>query len=360
MPAENMIWADREGNIGYQAVGIAPQRPNWSGLVPVPGDGRYEWDGYLAPKALPHVFNPEKGFYNTSNEYQIPRGWPYGDALHYSWADPFRAESVAEFLGSGRRFTVADMAELQNDNLSIPARRIVPLLRGLRLTEAATAAQARVAHWNFMLDQDSVEAGIYEMFQRRLLMNMRELVVPKSAQELIGVSMSRIIQWLHAPDGRFGGDPIAGRDALLAKSFEEGVGELNKRFGGDMEKWKLGAYHHATIIHPISSALKPQDRARFDVGDLPRGGDGYTIDATGGSDNQTAGGSLKMIVDTEDWDDSIAQNNPGQSGDVNDRHYRDLYELWARGRYFPILFSRPRIESVTEKKIVLSVANSGQ
>jgi penicillin G amidase len=184
-------------------------------------------------------------------------------------------------------------------------------------------------------------------------------VVPKSAQELIGVSMSRIIGWLYAPDGRFGGDPIGGRDAVLTKSFEEGLGELNKRFGSDMEKWRLGAYHHATIIHPISSALKPDERARFDVGDLPRGGDGYTIDATGGSDNQTAGGSLKMIVDTEDWDQSIAQNNPGQSGDVNDPHYRDLYELWARGRYFPLLFSRPRIESVMEKKIRLSAGGTG-
>lgn len=356
MPAENMIWADRDGNIGYQAVGIAPQRQNWSGLVPVPGDGRYEWDGYLAPKALPHVLNPEKGYYNTSNEYQIPQGWPYREALHYSWSDPFRAESVAEFLGSGRRFTVADMAELQNDNLSIPARRIVPLLRNLKLTDAATQAQAKLTHWNFMLDQDSVEAGIYEMFQRHLLSDMRDLAVPKNIP--VTVSMSRIIAWLYAPDGRFGSDPIAGRDALLAKSFEEGVAELRKRFGSDMEKWKLGAYHHANIIHPLSSVLSSEERARFDVGHLPRGGDAFTIDATGLSDNQTGGGSLKMIADTEDWDHSIGQNNPGQSGDVNNPHYRDLYELWARGKYFPLLFSRSRVESVLEQKVQLSPAGS--
>ena len=153
IPAENMIWADRDGNIGYQAVGIAPQRPNWSGLVPVPGDGRYEWDGFLAGRSLPHLLNPEKGFYNTSNEYQIPRGWPYREALHYTWADPYRAESVAEFLGSGRRFTVADMVELQNNNLSIPARRIVPLLRGVKLAGPAREAQTKLAHWNFIFDQ---------------------------------------------------------------------------------------------------------------------------------------------------------------------------------------------------------------
>lgn len=357
IPAENMVWADRDGNIGFQAVGIAPQRPNWSGLVPVPGDGRYEWDGFLAGKSLPNVLNPEKGFYNTSNEYQIPRGWPYREALHYLWADPFRAESVAEFLSSGRRFTVADMAELQNNNLSIPARRIVPLLRDVKLAGLAMQAQAKLAHWNFVLDQDSVDAGIYEMFQRRLLVNVRALVVPKAALDFIGVPpMNRIIAWLYAPDGRFGADPSAGRDSLLAKSLEEGVADLASRFGNDMKKWKLGAYHHATIVHPISSALKADDRARFDVGNMPRGGDSYTVTATGGSDNQTSGGSLKVIVDTENWDNSIAQNNPGQSGNVNDPHYRDLYELWARGKYFPILFSRSRIESVTEKKVQLSPA----
>jgi penicillin amidase len=357
IPAENMVWAGRDGNIGYQAVGIAPQRPSWSGLVPVPGDGRYEWEGFLAGKSLPNVLNPEKGYYNTSNDYQIPRGWPYREAIHYTWADPFRAASVAEFLSSGRRFTVADMAELQNNNLSIPARRIMPLLRDVKLDSAAMPAQARLGRWNFVLDQDSVEAGIYEMFQRRLLSNVRALVVPRAAQDFIGTPpMSRILAWLYAPDGRFGADPAAGRDAVLAKSLEEGVAELTRRFGSGVERWKLGAYHHATIVHPISSALPAQDRARFDVGNMPRGGDSYTVTATGGGDNQTSGGSLKIIVDTENWDNSIAQNNPGQSGDVNDPHYRDLYELWARGKYFSILYSRPRIESVMEKKVQLNPA----
>jgi penicillin amidase len=118
----------------------------------------------------------------------------------------------------------------------------------------------------------------------------------------------------------------------------------------------LGAYHHAIIFHPLSPALQTVERARFDVGNLPRGGDSYTIDATGGDDNQTAGGSLKVIIDTGDWDNSIAINNPGQSGDVNDPHYRDLYELWAHGKYFAILFSRRGIESVTEKKVQLNPA----
>jgi penicillin amidase len=170
-------------------------------------------------------------------------------------------------------------------------------------------------------------------------------------------SLSKIIRWMDAPDGRFGADPIAGRDALLLKSLDEAVADLTKRLGADMDKWKLGAYHHALIYHPMTDALKPADRAKFDVGDLPRGGDAYTVDATGGTDNQRSGGSFKIIVDTEEWDNSVGLNNPGQSGDVSDPHYRDLYQLWSRGRYFPIFYSRKKIESVVEKTIALQPAS---
>jgi penicillin G amidase len=359
LPAENYIWGDRDGHVGYQAVGATPLRPNWSGLVPVPGDGRYEWVGLLPIKDLPHILDPDKGYYNTSNDYQIPTGnlatsWPNLQALHYTWADPFRAQSVAEVLGSGKRFTVADMIQLQNNDLSIPARSMVPLLRDVTITNPASQKAAdRLLHWNFVLDKDSVEAGIYEMFQRHLIQNVRAIVVPVAARADITVPMIRTVALVTAPDGSFGADSVAGRNAVLAKSLDQAVADLTQRFGPDMEKWTLGAYHHARIMHPMSEALTPELEAKFDVGQLPRGGDAYSITATGGGDNQLGGGSFKNIFDTENWDNSVGLSNPGQSGDVNDPHYRDLYELWARGKYFPVFFSRSKIESVAEKDITL-------
>ena len=243
------------------------------------------------------------------------------------------------------------MMQLQNSVFSIPARELVPLVREIKSPNQATdQARERLLHWDFNLEKDSVSAGIYEMWQRQIQANVRALFIPKEAQDFIGVPpLSKIIHWMEAPDGRFGSDPIAGRDALLLKSLDEAVANLTKRFGADMEKWQLGAYHHALIHHPMTAAMKPEERAKYDVGDLPRSGDAYTVDATGGADNQPSGGSFKIIVDTEDWDNSVGLNNPGQSGDVNDPHYRDLYQLWARGRYFPIFYSRRKIESVVEK-----------
>jgi penicillin amidase len=164
----------------------------------------------------------------------------------------------------------------------------------------------------------------------------------------------RIVAFLTAPDGRFGSDPVKGRNDLLGKSLTEAVAELAKRFGPDMEKWKLGAYHYARILHHMDKALRPELQAQFDVGPLPRGGDAYTITATGGGDAQTSGGAFKIVSDTEDWDNSVGLHHPGQSGDSRDPHYRDLFEYWARGKYFPILFSRPKVESVTESRLMLS------
>lgn len=362
IPAENMIWADVDGTIGYQAVAITPIRRNWSGLVPVPGDGRYEWDGYLPIKALPNVVNPPNGFVATANNYLFPQHYPYPEAQHHTGTDPFRVSRITEFLSGGRLHTVSDMMELQNDDLSLPARALVPLLKGLTLADSVSVkARDLLLGWNYVLDKDSVAAGIYEMWQRRLLVNMRETLVPSNGRgDFGGLSMKKVIGFLQAPDGGFGDDPIAGRDRVLVTSLDQAVAELTKKLGPDMQRWQYGqpAYHHALIRHPLSRAVRPDLRSQLDVGPMPRGGDSYTVTATGGGDNQVSGGSLKLIADLDDWDRSVAQNNPGQSGDPRSPHYRDLFDLWARGRYFPIFYSRGRVTSVTEHVVDLRPATA--
>jgi penicillin amidase len=149
------------------------------------------------------VKNPEKGFFNTSNNYLIPPGWPYKEALHYTWADPYRADTVEEFLRSARMFTVADVLLLQNSVLSIPARELAPLLREIHSPRQATEqARPRLLDWNFHLE-NSAPAGIYEMWQWHIQADLRARLVPREAQEFIGIPpLSKIIHWMQAPDGR--------------------------------------------------------------------------------------------------------------------------------------------------------------
>jgi penicillin amidase len=357
MPAENMVWADRTGTIGWQAAGIQPLRRNWSGLLPVPGDGRYEWDGFLPINALPHEVNPPRGFIATANHYLFPNDYQWKEAVHYTWADPYRASRITELLGSGRLFSVAETERVQNDDVSLPARALVPLLRDVELrNETLSKARDLLTQWDYALDKNSVTAGIYAMWQRRLLANTRERVMPAALKDSgINPSTKRIIDWLHAPDGRFGEHPTRARDELVARSFEEAVAELTKRFGADMQAWRYGQerFHHALIRHPLSNVVNAETRARLSVGPMPRGGDGSTISATGNGDNQTSGGSFKIIADTEDWDNSVGINTPGQSGNPDDPHYRDLFELWAQGKYFTLAYTRQKVDSVKESALRL-------
>ncbi len=355
-PSENMLWADVEGNIGWQATGITPLRPNWSGLLPVPGDGRYEWAGTLPVLELPHSLNPPEGILATANQYNLPAGYPH--RVGYSWTPPFRYARILESLAARPLLGMADMVQLQTDVLSLPARGLVPLLNGLEAGDGRVeAARRRLLDWDFRMDADSPAAALFALWQRRLVEKTWDLHLPAEIREdFEGRTLSKTLEWLRAPDGRFGPQPVRARDRLLLDCLEEAAAELAERLGDDPEGWRYGheKLHHARIPHLLSDAVKQELRGRLDAGPLPRPGDRYTVNMTTGADNQRSGASFRLIVDLADWDRSLASNAPGQSGDPDSPHYRDLFEDWARDRYFPLLYSRERIEEVAREVLVLT------
>ncbi len=360
IPGENMIWADREGNIGWQAVGIAPIRRNFSGMVPVPGDGRYEWDGYLPIKAKPNEYNPARGFIETSNSNYTPPNYPYLDAIGFTWTDPFRWARGSEVLGSGRKFNMTDMIELQHDYLSIPARSLMPFFKSLEAQDPQVEqARQMLLNWDFVLNKDSIEAGIYVAFERQLLDNIEALKVPEIAQSYLSVGMKTTIDMLLAPDGDFGVDPIQGRDEFLIHTLSQGIATLREKLGPNIENWVYGQedYKHALIRHPLSPALNDELQQRLNVGPLPRGGNGFTLGNTGSGDNQTSGASFRIFIDTRDWDNTLGMNTPGQVGDPDSPLYENLFELWANDKVFPAFYSRNKIESVLYEKLELSPSN---
>ena len=356
IPGENMIWADRAGNIGWQAVGIAPRRPNWSGLVPVPGDGRFEWKGYLEIIQLPHSSNPENGLIITANENVTPRDYPHRDTLGYVWTDPFRGDRIAELLGGTRRITLPDMMAAQTDYFSLPARTLVPLLGDLS-AEGYLAEKARqvLLNWDYRLIKESVAAAVYVAWEselRKLLLEMQQI---PDGNFNVSVQLKTAIDWILVPDGRFGDQPLQGRDALLIQALSAAVDQLEARLGSDMEKWQFGQedYKHVLIRHAFEKGLSPGLADSLRVGPLPRGGYGYTVNNTSNGDNQASGASFRILMDLENWDLTLAANSPGQSGDPRDRHYNDLFPLWANDQFFPLFYSRAKINSVAERSIHL-------
>jgi penicillin amidase len=353
IPGENMVWAGRDGTIGWQAVGIAPIRRTWSGLVPVPGDGRYEWDGYLPITAKPHVVNPSEGYFATANNDLIPRDYEYMDAVGFSWSDPYRWLRLAEVLGSGTRFTMADMMRLQTDELSLPARELVPMLRYVPVSGSVAEARDLLLDWDFVMDRNSVAAGIYGAWEAQLRRAVRDAVVPAGAN--MNLSLTKVIEALTVPPGSFGPDPMRARDALLVETLAAALESLENKLGPDRADWMWGQpdYHHARLRHPLGTAVDAETREVLEAGPLPRGGYGSTVNQTGNGDNQTSGASFRIIVDTGDWDRAVGMNTPGQSGDTRSPFYDNLFEFWANDQFHPVFYSRERIEEVTARRIQL-------
>jgi len=354
-PSENMIWADRDGNIGWQVVGIAPLRKGWNGLLPVPGDGRFEWLGYLPILELPSAWNPPEGYIATANQDNIPPDYPH--SLGFMWAEPDRQARIVEVLSTEKTMDVRKMAALQQDVLSIPARQLVGLLKGVNSVDPKIKkALAALLDWDFQLQPDSTAAAIYACWRRHLSEEVWKRLLPEKVQRFFPYrSQKRMMDFLMNPGAKSGQEVERERNRMLLFALERALQELAAKFGPEMNDWKYGheKFHHIKIRHPLSKALEKEWQGKYDLGPYPRGGDGTTVNNTSNSDHQTSGASFRMIVDLENWDNSIGTNTPGQSGNPESPHYADLFLSWARGEYFPVFFSRGKVESVAEKITLL-------
>ena len=358
IPGENMIWADKKGNIGWQAVGIVPIRKNFSGYVPIPGDGRYEWAGYLPIKERPHLLNPSKDFFATANQHVTPDTYEHWDAVGYTWADPYRGDRINKVLSEKNNITLEDMGKLQTDYFSIPASSLVLLLANIKMEDSfSTAAKQFLLQWNFELDKKSIAAGIYAMWEKQLAIAAQKYFVPDEIKPWVTLQLKKVIERLQNPTNNFGAvslDAINNRDAFVKKAFELAIINLKSKLGTDMNRWQYGQekYKHVTLEHPLAHLLSPSLKEKLNIGPLPRGGNGQTPGSTGGADNQASGASFRILIDTKNWDNTLIINTPGQSGDSNSPFYRNLFSTWANDSYFPSYYSRAAIEKTVVEKWV--------
>jgi penicillin amidase len=360
VPPENIVYADRSGNIGEHSTGLAPLRRNFNGLLPVPANGQYEWLGFVPNGALPHSYNPAVAFIATANQKTIPEGYPY--AVGYDWAPPSRFDRIVEVLEgakrSGHKLTVADMEALQLDVVSLPARHLQALLRQAAesASDKAKKATELLLNWDCDLRADSPSAALYEVWTVQLRRAVTRRALPQNAQGLMPTwSLYHVVLELSAPrTAFFGPAAIASRDALLHDTLLSAYDELTAKQGSDPRRWSWGALHKAYFRQALDGA--PGAAQLLDRGPVERPGDGDVVQATEYGDDsfdQTSGASYREIFDLGNWDDSVAINVPGQSGQPGSDHYDDLLPLWSAGKYFPLGYSKSAVDAVTHDVLIL-------
>jgi penicillin amidase len=363
LPPENLLYADVDGNIGWKPGGLAPIRPNWDGLLPVPGDGRYEWAGFRDMDALPMEHNPSRGWIATANQMNLPPDYPH--ALGYEWILPYRYQRIRELLAPDLPLTFKEMLKLQSDTRSVPARRVLALVEGLRSEDPEVArALALLGAWDGDVRANSAAAALFEVWAYRHLARavmsrwiedaaiLEEVLDEARLYDVFEGSSAEV--WLSRLE-----DPSqsrASRDEALLESLASAIRDARSLLGPDWESWSWGRLHRAELSHPVSALLPEAERAIANVGPAPRGGSGTTVNSTSytlGDFIQRYGASFRMLLDVGSWDDSVVMNTPGQSGDPSSPHYRDLFGAWARDESFPLLFSRERVLAATEQRLVL-------
>jgi penicillin amidase len=362
VPAVNMVFADAEGDIAWMAVGQIPVRRTWDGLLPVPGDGRFEWDGFLTSEELPHVLNPDAGFIATANEMNLPPGWPHAQKpVGYEWYDRSRATRIAEAFAAAGSHDVEASRRLQTDVGSVPACRLMRLIAGLDSDAAVERAALQLLRgWDCAVGEDSAAAALFEVWwSKHLRPALFACATPDPfVQSLLAPGdPDSVLRELESPGKWFGGRPEQSRDRLLLESLAAAFRECAARMGDDPLAWRWGRLHHGYFEHPMSPLGNAAAAAQLDVGPLPMGGaDSVPMNAMYRFDDfrVVLGASVRVVVHLGAWDESVCINAPGQSGDPRSLHYADLAPLWARGDYVPMLYSRDAVDAAAERTIVLT------
>lgn len=364
VPAVNQVYADTSGNIAWVVAGYSPIRPNWDGLLPVPGDGRYEWQGFHRAGDLPHMLNPETGFIATANEMNVPPDWslPAGKIGH-EWIDSARASRIAEAFAQTPVHSIKTSCALQADLLSVPARRLSCLLLPLASDDEKTvAALALLQGFDGVLLPTSAAAALSEIWwTKHLRPAVFALAVADPAiRALMGIGdADAILGRLEQPEGFFPAPAAVARDSLLLETLGAAYAACSVLMGSDSASWAWGRIHQGYFEHALAACSGTDSR---DVGPVPMGGsDSTPMNAAYRLTDYRVilGASFRMVLDVGDWDRSRCINAPGQSGDARSPHYGDLAEAWSQGAFVPLYYSADAVEAVTQRRIALVPGSEG-
>ncbi|HEX4977928.1 MAG TPA: penicillin acylase family protein [Nocardioides sp.] len=368
-PSQNMVYADREGHIGYQAPGLIPIRKSGnSGHYPAEGWlPSNDWTGRWVPfEALPTVLDPDDGYVVTANQAVTGEDYPY--FLGDSWAAGYRSQRIVDLIEADEHLSVEDMARIQLDDRNGLAPVLVPrLLEVLMPSEYLGAGQRLLKSWDHHQSPDSAAAAYYNATYRRILALTFHDELPRAVWPDGGGRWFEVLaRLLDDPQSHWWNDVttegvVETRDDVLARAMAEARDELVRSQSRRAVDWTWG-HHHRMFLE--NQTLGQSDiglvQWLFNRGGYEVGGGGEIVNATKWDASAeedpyqvTAAPSMRMVVSMEDLDDSRWVNLTGVSGHAFHDNYVDQTELWVAGESLPWLSSRDALEESAEHTLRL-------
>ena len=339
-PAQNFIYADVDGNIGYHVAGKLPIRPNYFGDLPVDGSsGDYEWDGYIPFDQLPNSYNPPSGYIVTANQNPFPVDYPY----HVNGIVPpeFRSRQILDMLRATPKLKPEDSLRIQKDVYSsfahFFARQLVHAVdRRKAANPAFTGPIALLRKWDGQMDKDHAEPLIVTLAYQYFRKFVAESAAPGKGpvyETLMSIGVLRNLL-VSRPSGWF-----ENWDLTLERALSDGLDEGRRMQGDAVSKWHYGLYLEVQINHPVGHNL-PVVGKYFDIGPEPMSGSSTSVKQT----SKRLGPSMRFDGDLSNWDNSLLNVTIGQSGHILSSHYKDEWKAYYNGRSFPMQFNKVEVK----------------
>jgi penicillin amidase len=367
VPSQNLLYADVDGNIGYQAPGRIPIRSGYDGRWPVPGwDSKYRWIGYIPFDALPSVYNPREGFIVTANQAVVhARTYPY--SLTTDWSYGARSQRIRDviegWIRDGRIVTAADLHTLQMDTRSEIASILMPAFRAAFDTNGS-GLLGKWAADGYRMDKDSAGAALFAGVWRNLALDVFRDELPESYMIDGHDRWFEVMRNLLADPTNAWWDDVRTkgvtetRDDILKRAMVEGINEMRARFGEDTASWRWGALHTLTLTNQTfgKSGIRPVEMM-FNRGPIEVGGSSSVVLATGWQLDKgyevTWLPSMRQVLDLSDWDRSTWVHLTGQSGHAYSSHYVDQVDAWTNGTTYPWPFGVKAVRAATTDTLIL-------
>ena len=372
VPGQNIVYADVEGNIGWRPAVFLPIRKEGFSLTPRPGDDpSYDWSGIVPFKKMPFLFNPKKGYIATANNKTIDDTFPY--YISGLWADPSRAQQIVARLDTMEKATVDEMKSIQLDHTSLFAKEITPYLLSIKTgseTGKLKKAMGLLENWNFVESPESKGALVFHSVLRQVVISIfgdeLELLGDKyldaftSMKYLHNRSLRKILadgnsSWIDNIRTR---EKIETLEEILKTAFINGVKDIERVAGQNINNWQWGRAHYLTHKHKIGTKKTLDWIFGFNVGPYLSGGSDKSPNAGSYSFSdpyaQTAGASMRRVVDFSNLNETQQIIPTGQSGLYNSRHYDDQAELYHKGGYRTTWFNEKHIiDNKNNKRLTL-------